>query len=84
MLRRVDNRECNKHKTRKCVAINKEKNNWKFDKCFYNRHGVAEHKVYSVGFQSFFGSVFHHYAFGFLPVFWNSSVYLLSLYVGSV
>ena len=80
--RRATNREWNQSKKKKCVAVNKAERSWRSEEHFDIRHGDAEFGVCPADFSSCFSLVFSYYA-PFPPI-WNSNVYSVPLYVGSI
>ena len=80
--RRAANREWNQPKRKKCVAVNKAEQSWRSEEHFDIRYGDADSGACPDGFQSCFVLVFPYHAP--FPMFWNSNVYLVPLYVGSM
>lgn len=83
LLRKAADREWSQPKREKCLVVNKSERNWRSEECFDIRHGDIAFGVCPAGFLlSFFGLVFPHYAP--FPMFWNSNVYPVPLYDGSM
>ena len=76
------NRDWNHPKRLKYVVVNKAEKSWRSKEHFDIRHGDAKFGVCPVGFHSCFGLVFDHYAPS--PMFCNSYIYSMPLYVGSM
>ena len=69
-------------KRMKYVVVNKAERNWRPEEHFDMRHKDEEFGVCSADFHSCFGSVFPCYVP--FPMFWNSNVHPVLLYVGSM
>lgn len=65
----------------KCVAVNEAERSWRFEEHLDMRHVGAEIGVNHAGFRSCFCLIFPHYVL--FPLFWNSSVYIVTLYIGN-
>lgn len=82
LQRKIADIEWNHSKRKNCVSVNKAERSWRPEDWFGIRRGDAEFGVCPAGFWSYFGPVFPQYAT--FPLFWNSNVYLVLLYVENI